>query len=255
MKFIKVLLVIFVFPLLGSGYLVMQNGFKEDQLRYPRVRNAYKEKKEKLADVLNITDFSNVRFNLFIMAFKYEKVVEVWAQKKAGEGKYEKLIAYPFCASSGTYGPKRREGDLQIPEGVYHIDRFNPSSNFHLSLGINYPNKSDRILGDKSRPGGDIFIHGDCVTIGCIPLTDDKIRELYVLAVEAKDKGQEKIPVHIYPARPGGNDWNELIDKEKRKDVISLWSDLRKIYERFDENRLLPMVKISSTGSYVLPEE
>ena len=71
---------------------------------------------------------------------------------------------------SGTMGPKRLQGDYQVPEGFYYINEFNPNSNYHLHLGLNYPNASDKILSDSLRPGGDIYIHGSCVSIGCIPL-------------------------------------------------------------------------------------
>src|SRR5690606_17823468 len=81
------------------------------------------------------------------------------------------------------------------------INHFNPVSNFYLSLGVSYPNASDRILSDRAAPGGAIYVHGNCVTLGCIPITDDKIKELYVMAVEAKNNGQQKIPIHIYPRR------------------------------------------------------
>lgn len=100
---------------------------------------------------------------------------------------------YQICSLSGELGPKRQQGDLQVPEGFYWIDRFNPASNFYLSLGINYPNQFDRILGKSGELGGDIFIHGGCVTIGCIPITDDKIKELYLIAVEAKSNGQDGV--------------------------------------------------------------
>jgi murein L,D-transpeptidase YafK len=72
-------------------------------------------------------------------------------------------------------GPKRRKGDGQVPEGLYVIDTFNPNSIFYLSLGINCPNASDRVLG-KGELGGDIFIHGNRVTIGCIPIRDYPIK-------------------------------------------------------------------------------
>ncbi len=90
-------------------------------------------------------------------------------------------------------------GDYQVPEGFYYINEFNPRSLYHLSLGLNYPNASDRMLCDMSQPGGDIYIHGSCVTTGCIPITDGQIEELYVLAAHAKDMGQDFIPVHIFP--------------------------------------------------------
>ena len=72
---------------------------------------------------------------------------------------------------------------------------------YHLSLGINYPNASDRILSDSEKPGGSIYIHGHCVSTGCIPISDEPIEELYVIAGAAKSRGQEFIPVHIFPIK------------------------------------------------------
>ncbi|MEJ7677428.1 MAG: L,D-transpeptidase family protein [Segetibacter sp.] len=89
----------------------------------------------------------------------------------------------------GAIGPKRLQGDYQVPEGFYYINEFNPKSTYHLSLGINYPNASDRVLSDSIKPGGDIYIHGNCVTIGCIPLQNDQIEELYILCCNGKISG------------------------------------------------------------------
>lgn len=83
-----------------------------------------------------------------------------------------------MCMQSGTLGPKRMEGDYQMPEGFYYINEFKPYSNFHLALGINYPNASDKVLSDARRPGGDIYIHGGCVSTGCIAISDQPIEEL-----------------------------------------------------------------------------
>ena len=88
-----------------------------------------------------------------------------------------------------------------MPEGFYYINEFNPRSQYYLSLGINYPNVSDKILSDSLRPGSAIYIHGSCVTVGCIPVTDQQIDELYILAAHAKSQGQDYIPVHIFPIR------------------------------------------------------
>ncbi len=186
--------------LIGLLLMLTPATFKENQLTYPRVRSAYEEKEDVVKSYFARKEISYKNFQLFIRAFKKEKLLEVWV-KEAEKEKYILLNTYDFCETSGTLGPKRKEGDLQIPEGVYTINHFNPQSNFYLSLGINYPNASDRILSDPRKPGGNIYLHGNCVTIGCIPLTDDKIKELYVLAVEARNNGQEKIPVHIFPAK------------------------------------------------------
>ena len=136
-------------------------------------------------------------------------------------------------------------------EGFYYIDRFNPVSSFHLSLGINYPNSSDRTLCKSGNPGGDIFIHGDCVTIGCIPITDDKIKELYILAVEAKNSGQTNIPVHIFPARLSQTKLVELKKEYKDPKLFAFWQNLAEGYSYFEENKTLPSFWINKEGSYI----
>ena len=72
------------------------------------------------------------------------------------------LKEYDFDLGFAPIGDKFFEGDGRTPEGNYFIDRRNPNSKFHLSLGISYPNAKDRAeaaaLGKP--PGGDIFIHG-----------------------------------------------------------------------------------------------
>ncbi len=145
------------------------------------------------------------------------------------------------------------QGDGQVPEGFYYIDRFNPYSNFYLSLGINYPNALDKKNAINSNPGGDIFIHGNCVTIGCIPITDDNIKELYLLAIEAKEHGQSKIPVHIFPAKFSETNWKNLQNKNKQKSfLISFWTDMKPAYDYFETHKKVPSVKISSSGKYLI---
>jgi len=87
-------------------------------------------------------------------------------------------------------GPKRIEGDGRTPEGTYVIDRRNPDSRFHLSLGISYPSEDDRALAAAMGrpPGGDIFIHGRNGrggrldwTEGCIAVTDREMEEIYAM--------------------------------------------------------------------------
>lgn len=89
-------------------------------------------------------------------------------------------------------GPKRFEGDGKTPEGSYFIDRRNPRSSFHLSLGISYPNAADLAYAAKhgKRAGGDIFIHGRerqhrgkgrDWTAGCIAVKDRQVEEIYMM--------------------------------------------------------------------------
>ena len=105
---------------------------------------------------------------------KKEGILEVWV-KDYGD-RFIKLKDYTICASAGKLGPKRRQGDMQVPEGYYYINKFNPQSQYFLSLGVSYPNRVDRASGYSSRSlGGNIYIHGECKTAGCVPINNNKI--------------------------------------------------------------------------------
>ena len=190
------------------------------------------------------------QIELYLRAFKLDKTIEIWTRKQ-GDSEFKLLKEYEICSTSGEAGPKRREGDLQIPEGFYHINAFNPWSNFHLSMCINYPNTSDRILGKKGNLGGNICIHGSCVTIGCIPLTDDVIKEVYLLCVEARNNGQLHIPVTIYPAKMNLMNYSILsIVNMNDPDKLNLWSDLKTAYELFQSNHRLPEITFLPDGRH-----
>lgn len=224
--------------------------FKEVQLTHTRVKASYNEKWEVVKNYFTSQKLAPDDFHVFIRGFKKEKELEVWIREKNKET-YTLLTTYAFCSVSGQLGPKRKEGDLQIPEGIYHINHFNPTSNFYLSLGLNYPNASDRILSDRNQPGSAIYIHGNCVTIGCIPITDDKIKELYILAVEAKTNGQQVIPVHIFPTRL--NDQGMVFLKQNFHaftDKIKFWENLQQVYTDFESTKKVRNVKVNSKGEY-----
>ncbi|MBX7135542.1 MAG: L,D-transpeptidase family protein [Fimbriimonadaceae bacterium] len=183
---------------------------------------------------------------IFLRVFKKERVLEVWGGAKAG-GAMRLLQTYPIAAMSGGPGPKRKEGDRQVPEGCYVIDRFNPQSSYHLSLRVSYPNASDRVFADKAAPGGDIYIHGNQVSIGCLAMTDDKIEEIYVLAWNVR---RTTIPVHIFPAKR----YDHQIKSNPSEDTRNLWSDLIPIQHAFDKSRVVPKVKIGKDGRHRLQE-
>jgi murein L,D-transpeptidase YafK len=225
-------------------------GFKDEQLQYGRVKKAYEEKASLIHTLLRVNELDSASLRIFIRAFKQEHELEVWATDSLREG-YVLLKEYHICRVSGTEGPKRRQGDKQIPEGCYQVERFNPWSNFYLSLGINYPNASDRILADKRHPGGQIFIHGSCVTIGCIPMTDERIKEIYILAVEARNSGQDHIPVHIFPCRMEGEGYAKLLELHAEQEkLISFWSNLEEAYLYFEQNGFLPEFTVDKKGRY-----
>jgi len=155
---------------------------------------------------------------LTLVGLKQERTLEVWAEGTAG---WHLLRSYPVLAASGGPGPKRREGDRQVPEGVYRLTGFNPNSSYHLSVRVDYPNADDRAAAaveGRSQLGGDIFIHGRAVSIGCLAIGDDAIEELYVMLA---DVGLARTRLILTPAaRPragaGDVDW------------------VRRLYERLD---------------------
>lgn len=121
---------------------------------------------------------------LTLVGLKAERQLEVWAEGSAG---WRLLRTYAVLAASGGPGPKRREGDLQVPEGVYRLTNFNPNSSYHLSVRVDYPNGDDRAAAraeGRTRLGGDIYIHGKAVSIGCLAIGDAGIEELYVLLAD-----------------------------------------------------------------------
>lgn len=225
-----------------------QNGFKQQQLKFERVRTAYDLKWAALEKELQKAGFGN-GFEMLMNAYKAEGKVEIWL-KTAKQDKFTLFKTYNACAKSGTLGPKVIEGDLQTPEGFYKINVFNPMSLYHLSLGVDYPNAVDKARTGKNRKtGGDIYIHGDCVTIGCIPLTDDKIREVYVLAVEARNNGQSNIPVNIFPFRMTKANMSKY--SKGYPQHIAFWNALQPGFDYFEKNKVMPKVT-QIGGKYIV---
>lgn len=229
---------------------IVPTDFLSDQKKYERVRNALKEKQEFLDKKLNDNEILSDNLNLIFVAYKDNDALEVFAKTKK-ETTYRKIISYEVCSRSGQLGPKRKQGDGQVPEGFYHIDRFNPTSSFHLSLGLNYPNLADKRKSKASNLGGDIFVHGSCVTIGCLPMTDNFIKEIYLLAVYARNNGQNKIPFYIFPFRM--TDQNMLTYKTKYKndkELISFWDNLKIGYDKFVKDSKELNIKVLDNGDY-----
>ncbi len=188
---------------------------------------------------------------VYIRSFKYDAKLEVWV-KNSYKDQYKLFKAYKVCLQSGTMGPKRLQGDYQVPEGLYYINEFNPNSNYHLALGLNYPNASDRILSDSLRPGGDIYIHGSCVSVGCIPLTNNEVEELYVITSYAKNSGQDFIPVHVFPIKYNQAKSFEYLKTAARQNpaLEKFAIQLKAMFDRFEETKQLPIVMINKRGKY-----
>lgn len=196
--------------------------------------------------------FNNINWppkKVFIRVFKYDKELEVWVSDSV---EYVLFKKYKICLLSGDLGPKRKEGDLQVPEGFYHINDFNYNSKYYLSLGVDYPNKSDKILSHYKDLGGLIYIHGACVSVGCIDVGDSAIDEIYTMCRVAKNNGQDSIPVHIFPVNYNNLKSLYYLDfKLKNKPtIIDFEKNIFEGFKLFDENKIIPIININDEGYY-----
>jgi murein L,D-transpeptidase YafK len=211
------------------------------------VTKARAERAEDVARMYRDAGLAGAPTELFVRAFKAERTLELWG---GARGKPLRLLrTFALCGFSGELGPKRARGDLQIPEGLYRINVFNPRSQFHLSLGIDYPNQSDRIRTAGNDPGGEIFLHGGCATIGCLPIGDAEIEVLYLALLDVRSRGQQSIAVHIFPTKLAAG-WRARVAQARQ--WFAFWDELERFYEDFEQTRRPPRFRIHPrTGAYV----
>jgi len=231
----------------------VSTSFLDYQRTLPRPAEALARKEDTLQKQFQAKKLTWPAKYIYIRSFKYDSQMEVWVKNDLKEP-FQLFKTYKVCALAGTLGPKRMAGDFQVPEGFYYINEFNPRSNYYLSLGLNYPNASDRILSDSLDPGRDIYIHGSCVTVGCIPITDQQIDELYILAAHAKDAGQDFIPVHIFPIRYNVKKSVEYLSKLTKDDpeLKQFAIKLEDAFDYFEKYHQLPVVMVNEKGNYII---
>jgi len=183
---------------------------------------------------------------LFIRIFKKTAELEVWMKDEAGQ--WQLFQNYPICYFSGNLGPKLKEGDLQSPEGFYRVSKsqMNPKSSYHLSFNLGYPNRFDRANG---RTGSYLMVHGNCVSIGCYAMTDEKIEEIYTLASAAFKGGQKTFQVHVFPFRMG----EENMQEHAGSKWADFWQNLKQGYDFFEENKRLPKITVSDKRYKIRP--
>ena len=239
---------------LSAGTSYGQTGtqsFKNAQFSSSRVADAWKKYNDTLANYFKRKNIAYPCKDIYLRAFKSQNELELWARNNTA-GEYKLIKTYHICAVPGSLGPKRREGDRQMPEGFYFIDEFNAKSDYYLSLLLNYPNYSDQLISKQVKLGGDIYIHGGCVTVGCMPMTDEGIKEIYTVCLNAKLNGQENIPVHIYPThlnKTGMTYLNKNYTGDADKQQF--WGDMTGEYEYFEKYHKLLPVMYSPEGRYV----
>ncbi|MEO5333208.1 MAG: L,D-transpeptidase family protein [Magnetococcus sp. YQC-5] len=185
-----------------SRNMDLQGNNRDLQGLYPNdvlnvVNNYNYNVRKRLAQDFKAAELPYPPARLALLAFKKERRLELWGGTHTGPMKWIKR--YPFTAFSGELGPKRMQGDRQIPEGIYRITFLNPNSSYHLSMKLDYPNEFDRavaLMDHRADLGGDIFIHGEEYSIGCIALGNRAIEELFVLTAWA---GMENVQVIVAP--------------------------------------------------------
>ncbi len=208
----KALLLVFVF----FAVLFYREGLMDPLIQHIRGRATVSQRMLEIREVRDIPFEAADWDRLLIYAMKEERMLELWARNE-GEAA-QRLRQFPFTGYSGKLGPKLREGDRQIPEGLYEIASLNPNSAYHLSLEVSYPNAFDRQQGERDQRealGGEIFIHGGTLTVGCIPLGDDAVEELFLIVAEMGISRVELI-LSPYDMRAGlkplqieGIDWEQ----------------------------------------------
>jgi murein L,D-transpeptidase YafK len=243
-------LLIILFPLLFLNSEITTHSFREKQMNFTRIREAYSGKEKIVVKTLAGRSISRDSLRIYLRIFKTEKIIELWA-KNISDSVFVPVKKFSICEISGSIGPKRRSHDLQVPEGFYHISDLNPYSKYYLSMQINYPNASDSIRGVRGHLGNLIFIHGGCESSGCIAITNENISELFVYCIEAYNSGQEDIEVTIFPSRMVDSNYSGLTTGySKDRDKISLWTDLKKSYDLFEHSKKPPTVKFLSNGMH-----
>ena len=163
---------------------------------------------------------------LSLIGLKEEKQLELWVRN---DQEWRFIYSYPIKAASGLTGPKLREGDHQVPEGMYRITDLNPNSSYHLSMKLNYPNSFDLHHAERegrAEPGSDIFIHGKAVSVGCLAMGDPVIEELFVLVHKiGKDNVQVLISPHdarkrsLFPITDDMPEWTHELYKMIEKEI------------------------------------
>jgi murein L,D-transpeptidase YafK len=240
----------FVFAAFTLASLPVQADFLSRQKTFANVKTAFAAKNRIVQEVLRENGLSERSLRILIVIYKAQSQLELYA-RSADESRFRKIAAYDICYFSGQPGPKRKRGDRQVPEGFYEIDRFNPASRYFLSLGLNYPNAADRWKSTAHDPGGDIFIHGDCVSIGCLAMTDDKIQEIYLYALFARNSGQTHIPVYSFPFRMTKTNFSRHARQHRRNPgLIAFWENLQDGFSRFAASQTELTVTVDNNGDY-----
>lgn len=156
---------------------------------------------------------SNAMAQYSIVIFKSEKKLVIVNSNQI-------VHSFDICSLSGKLGPKEKQGDCQVPEGIYKVNGFGNNS-----IHINYPNAYDRKNGYT---GGGIAIHGKCCSVGCIGFDNFTMATIFKL-VKNIYQTQKNIPVIILPARLD----TQFFQTNKNSRFYNFWSTLKNECTKF----------------------
>ncbi len=163
-----------------------------------------------------------------LVGIKDTKILQIYAVGK--HGAWRLVHTYPILGASGMLGPKLREGDCQVPEGLYRIGGLNPNSRYQVSLRIGYPNDFDKAMAardGRTELGGDIMIHGSNSSIGCLAMGDAASEALFILVA---DTGLDHVDVILTPTDFRRADASPLPDTPAW--VSELYPQIRRALQR-----------------------
>lgn len=163
---------------------------------------------------------------VLIRIFKVPSILEVWIKKN---NRFVLFKTYAICRFSGRLGPKTKNGDRQAPEGFYTVypKQLNPNSSYFLSFDLGYPNAYDRYY---NRTGSALMVHGECASVGCYAMSNNRIAEIYTLMYGAFANGQANVQVQVYPFALTSNN----MQKMKKHTWYSFWANLKVGYDAFE---------------------
>jgi murein L,D-transpeptidase YafK len=218
--------------ILSSAALLVVAGCEEQRGKYPA--RAYAPVPAATVAKMEAKG-SSKNAPVLVRAYKQESEIEIWKQTASGE--YALVKSYPVCRWSGQLGPKKKEGDRQVPEGFYYITsaQMNPNSAFWLSFNVGYPNPLERAM---ARTGGDIMVHGTCSSRGCFAMTNDQMEELYAIMRESFAGGQKAVQFQSFPFRMTA----ENLAKFRHDPNMPFWKNLKEGNDHFEVTKREPQV-------------
>lgn len=241
----------------GVGAALVANEARAD---IPRLKKIRARVEPKLIAQYRDAGLSYPPKRALLRVFKHERVFEMWAAD-AADTPMTRIESVPICAASGELGPKRRQGDEQVPEGVYAIHRYNAWSGFHMSLRVNYPNRSDRARGFRPSLGGAIMVHGGCASIGCVAIENEAIERVFVATLDASRAGKQQPAIHMLPTRFDAEAWTRLdaradaAGEPEATQLRTLWRELEAVDAAFAASKTIPTVAIDDHGAYVVAKK